>query len=490
LNHLSTSSSWPRAPLGPALLPFLTLDLGLPPPQNDYYRIDEPSGVSAIPSHGNNADSEYDPYAVDDYPATRDGYVAQKEERQKKPEPATGDEESKWIHRDKLAQIESQELRAAGIILPKQRAMSRPRRERSQDKMNAPSQRRATDASEQEYLSQSRSRKNSNQSERPAEVESPSWDLRLPQEIAEDPDETYWVPGGSIKGSRIPLAKASPAPVPVDYLERDAPMSRKASGSVLDEDFSISMPRTRSRSNSSAQALQDSDRGASGKQPAADGSPRKGAANGSGARKNSAVSKPPIASGRPKTRSGSKSRSTSTTRPTTRSGEMSPTSRSAPEGDPPWMVSAYKPDPRLPPDQQLLPTVAKRLQQEKWEQEGKFGNVYDKEFRPLNDEVAVKPPELKPPELERPKVAEERQDQWPLRVETMSPPPSRPGTSSYSTMPKIQDKPVISPLPSPRPFQQSHFQTTQAIRIPEPPEEQTQEKEKEKQAGCGCCMVM
>ena len=27
------------------------------------------------------------------------------------------------------------------------------------------------------------------------------------------------------------------------------------------------------------------------------------------------------------------------------------------EGDPPWMVSAYTPDPRLPPDQQLLPTA-------------------------------------------------------------------------------------------------------------------------------------
>ena len=65
------------------------------------------------------------------------------------------------------------------------------------------------------------------------------------------------------------------------------------------------------------------------------------------------------------------------------------------------MISAYKPDPRLPPDQQLLPTVAKRLQQEKWEQEGKFGNIYDKEFRPLNEEGFLKPPELeKPKEME------------------------------------------------------------------------------------------
>ena len=63
------------------------------------------------------------------------------------------------------------------------------------------------------------------------------------------------------------------------------------------------------------------------------------------------------------------------------------------EGEPPWMVSAFRPDPRLPPEQQLLPTVAKRLQQEKWEREGKVGNVYDKEFRPLTDEGFLEPPE-------------------------------------------------------------------------------------------------
>ncbi len=31
------------------------------------------------------------------------------------------EEDSKWIHRDKLAKIESEELQAAGIILPKAR---------------------------------------------------------------------------------------------------------------------------------------------------------------------------------------------------------------------------------------------------------------------------------------------------------------------------------------------------------------------------------
>ena len=147
------------------------------------------------------------------------------------------------------------------------------------------------------------------------------------------------------------------------------------------------------------------------------------------------------------------------------------------------MVSAYKPDPRLPPDQQLLPTVAKRLQQEKWEQEGKFGNIYDKEFRPLNEESFSKPPA---PTLETAKEGEERQDEWPLRGEAASPTLSRPGTSSYSTMPKIQDSATKSPLASPKPAQPNEMQPTEVTRVPEPPEE-PDEKAK---GGCGCCVIM
>jgi hypothetical protein len=35
----------------------------------------------------------------------------------------------------------------------------------------------------------------------------------------------------------------------------------------------------------------------------------------------------------------------------------------SPEGDPPWMASMYKPDPRTPPDEQILPTHAKLMLQ-------------------------------------------------------------------------------------------------------------------------------
>jgi hypothetical protein len=140
----------------------------------------------------------------------------------------------------------------------------------------------------------------------------------------------------------------------------------------------------------------------------------------------------------------------------------------------------YKPDPRLPPDQQLLPTVAKRLQQEQWEKEGKFGNTYDKDFRPLNDEEIQAPENVS-------QIADghdqnlENHTEWPLRMPKSDVASTeRPGTGSgYSTIPKIQDippspmSPRIVSTPQPTPLQ-----------IEEPPEERNESK------GCGCCVVM
>lgn len=394
------------------------------------------------------------------------------------------DDENKWIHRDKLAKIESEELQAAGIVLPKPRSQSRPRRERSTEKMNG---RRATDASDHQPMP--RSRKNSvaqrsTSDERTPELESGPWDLRLPEEIAED-DGEYWISSDTLAGkSRIPVAKQSPAPIPVDYLDRDAPVPRKMSGTISpDDDFMLAVAKPRSRSGS-IPVLDIA--GQSTRRSVTEGSPKK--SNATGPRKPSAASaKSGATAGRPKTRSGPSRDNGTTTRPTTRSGELSP---KAPEGEPPWMVSAYKPDPRLPPDQQLLPTVAKRLQQEKWEKEGKFGSVYDKEFRPLTDEGFGRPPPFKPMEEQIPQ-AENKQDEWPLRTGMKSPTPSRPGTSSYSTMPKIQDAPMPTPLASPR-LPMTPSQPTQVTRVPSAPEQpQMSEKEsKKKSGGCGCCVVM
>ncbi|KAI1090765.1 hypothetical protein F5B19DRAFT_300531 [Rostrohypoxylon terebratum] len=427
--------------------------------------------------HYGNGDSFYDPYSTDNYRPNKDPRSSQSNSisDHKRPNADVSpddDEHSKWIHRDKLARIESQELQAAGIILPKPRAQSRPRRDRSPEKTNG--RRRVTDASD--HPPTARSRKNSELSlDKTIDHEVPSWDLRLPEEIAEDPGE-YWVTNDSGK-SRIPVAKVSPAPIPMDFLERDAPVTRKSSFAMLDEDASIAIPKPRSRSGS-ANIRDEAPKIQPTKRNVTEGSPKKST---TGARKGSVATKT-AAQGRSKSRTGPASRSGSTTRPTTRSGEMSPISKAAPEGEPPWMVSAYKPDPRLPPDQQLLPTVAKRLQQEKWEQEGKFGNIYDKEFRPLNEEGF-----LKPPESEKPKEVEEKQEEWPLRPDAKSPNTSRPGTSSYSTMPKIQGAPAITPLASPLSMQPPQVQPAPSVRAPtqvEEPEEDT------KKSGCGCCIVM
>ena len=136
----------------------------------------------------------------------------------------------------------------------------------------------------------------------------------------------------------------------------------------------------------------------------------------------------------------------------------------------------YKPDPRLPPDQQLLPTVARRLQQEQWEKDGKFGNVYDRDFRPLNDEEIKMPePAAIAPEEKPEAKQDELAPQWPLR-KARSPEPSRPGTSSgYSTMPRIQNTPSRIQSPKLAQFPVHGFEPEQAPQ---------------KKKGCGCCVVM
>ncbi|KAK4138529.1 hypothetical protein BT67DRAFT_12328 [Trichocladium antarcticum] len=409
-----------------------------------------------------------------------------------------GDENSKWIHRDKLARIESEELQAAGIFLPRQRdrarskSQNRSRREPSQDKGNGSG--RSIGGSEQ---AATRSRKNSaatSSDTRTLDITPvPSWDLRLPEEIMEEVDGSRMSSSG--KGSsRIPVAKISPVPIPSEHIARDTRLARKRDSSPGEED-SITYPKTRARSGSTTNTLAKAANPVTVPPPnkRADVNPKKPISA-------TAIKKPKPANGvagRPRTRGGpskdsTSSKGTGTTRPTTRSGERDfSTSNSKPmEGEPPWMVSSYRPDPRLPPDQQLLPTVAKRLQQEKWEREGKFGSVYDKEFRPLTDVGLLDPPEHSTATDKQTEEAAEKEGKkedggpdWPLKPEAKS--PTLPGrTNSYSTMPKIADKSTVAspvspgtPGPQPRPIA--------TVKVPEAPEEPS-----EKKGGCGCCIVM
>lgn len=427
-------------------------------------------------------------------PASRNGTTGRRATTDSKPGHIDGmyDENSKWIHRDKLAQIESEELQAAGFILPKPRSHSRVRRDTRQSDQSSIHQ-KAGDGPASESHAPSRSRKNSNATDRNvADVDAPSWDLRLPDEIAEEDSAGFCVANGLTKGgTRIPVAKLSPAPIPLDYLERPTPVSRKNTSdgiSLLDVD-SITYQKPRSRSASMKQQEGSAPAAPAGKRSATDASSRKPTASAPGSRKPS--SRVTSAGQRPKTRSGPNKDSISSsngTRPSTRSGELNLGSSSSkqPEGDPPWMLSAYKPDPRLPPDQQLLPTVARRLQQEKWEKEGKFGNVLDKEFRPLTDDGFRQPPEKREgePEPKSPDANAAQSDQWPLSEQV--PRSITPKPNSYSTMPRIQDKPPqTSPLPSPRPnSMQQQPMSPAAARVPEQQEAEKQSK------GCGCCVVM
>lgn len=381
------------------------------------------------------------------------------------------EDDSKWIHRDKLAKIESQELQAAGIFIPRARAPSKQRRDRSRSAM-----RRGTDSSEHSH--NPRSRKNSTHESRPENVVN-SWDLRTPEEIAEEEANAYFAskPAVAKGGSRIPVPKASPAPMTDTF----PPGARKITDSPEDEPLTNVKTRSRSTSIKGSDAASISGIPAA-KRSVTDVSPKKAPRKTSGSRP------PTTATGRPKTRSGSnrESNGSISTRPSTRSGELNV--NKAPEGDPPWMINSYKPDPRLPPDQQLLPTVARRLQQEKWEKEGKFGDVYDKEFRPLNDHSLL-PPEATESEKQTTSDGQHAEDEWPLRLEPAKS-PTRLG-SSYSTMPKIQDTPH-TPLASPRtpvtPHTPQHDTTPQSA--PKPVVERKPEPVDDDKGGCGCCVVM
>ncbi|CAG7565245.1 unnamed protein product [Fusarium equiseti] len=414
------------------------------------------------------------------------------------------DEGSKWIHRDKLARIENEELQAAGIYIPRARNQSKQRRgdrDRSRSAM-----RRGTDASE------TRSRKNSTAVDaRSPETTGEPWDLRTPEEIAEEESNAYFHPNNHKGGSRIPVAKVSPVPISIDRFERASIATRKTSSSPEDERI-LTNEKARPGSahmmkgsdamsiNSNFNSSLPAPKRAATENP----SPKK---NANGPRKTSGPSKTgTTGTARPKTRSGSIGNSISTTRPSTRSGELSAATK-APEGDPPWMINSYKPDPRLPPDQQLLPTVARRLQQEKWEKEGKFGDVYDKDFRPLNDNALGKEhrdhADRSEEENERKEDGNAPEGEWPLKLEPVRSPTLRAG--GYSTMPKISDKPLTSPLPSPRtplspnapispnapaPEQPKEEQSTEPpVQEPQRPQRQ-QPADDDSKGGCGCCVVM
>lgn len=424
------------------------------------------------------------------------------------PEKYNNDPEG-WIHRDKLAKIESEELQAAGINLANaRRTISRGTSKRSNSK-ERPEKTFGTESGPRPI------REDKMASREPPVLEeddSRNWDLRSPEEIAADNAARSQTQGLRKSSSRIPVLTSSPLPIPAERVERETPLPRKRTlSNSMSPDEHTPLPKIRSRQNSSGSGmiLDDGDPilASGNRSVSTPSSPTK-----SKVIKPTATSSP--ASAAKKTTPGQRKTSappksgipTSTTspsqRPGTRSGEMDRprTAVNRPEGDPPWLATMYKPDPRLPPDQQIIPTHARKQQQAQWTEAGVVPNIYDREFSPLAVNTTDGLMKLPSPAAIIEKSGDH--DAWPLK-----PMPSmgkgsdqRPGTSgsqtaSYSTMPKVQNLGVKSPVAS---LSQSPVRGTfpntkdggtparmQQQRFDE--EDQTGKKEK----GClGCCVVM
>lgn len=423
-----------------------------------------------------------------------------------------------WIHRDKLKEIETRELEEAGYAVGRSsRSNSRSRSQtRHRSRKNSGEVADSLDADDH---GTHRRMVSTIPDEEPVREEQHMWDSRTSEEVAAEREA--WASRNNHSTprpgtSRIPIAKSTPAPVPSSFVERDAPLPRSRSGSVNwgVEGLAERGARVRSGSVSSQVLLNDVAAALEpqAKSPAQTTSSKSTPAKTPSAQKAKAPAKTPVSGVRktstqqrststPQTRGRNTSNNTSAKRPGTSSGSLSRPVTARPEGEAPWIATMYKPDPRLPPDQQIIPTHAKRMQQEQWEQEGKPGTIYDREFRPLNTEDAFpnkRASQIQPLDLSIEQPPQNSPD-WPLPSPTKASPEQRPGTNmksptneggNYKLTPTIP--PTNPQAPSraasrtslhPAPTNTSVKQEGNVVRQPEPP------AEKETKKGC-CCIVM
>ncbi|KAI7535535.1 hypothetical protein KC317_g18650, partial [Hortaea werneckii] len=379
-----------------------------------------------------------------------------------KQHPRSRAEESAWIHRDKLAEIEIREMEEAGIhVRQSRRSESRGPADRKQERGSSRSMSRSElyrrgsrdrgdgedegDEGEEPTLSPhyasfddfSRRKRVSTipavEDEEEAEEAAAAYgqrpfdhnldsDFRTPEEIeAERAAHRQRITRPST--SRLPVSKVSPVPVPQTVVGRDSPLPRSRNGSGAwsghwdDQHYAR---RARSGSVGSQVMLEDSaafDPAAaaavtyptySSSRPTS--SHLHGGANETShhPRKARVPSKPGPTSGGPRkvsnttttttpgagpSRPGSSSTkqprqlstSTNRARPASSHKKTSPgrhrpsttTSQNntpRPEGEAPWIAGMYKPDPRLPQDQQMLPTHAKRMMLEQQAKAGGGGS--------------------------------------------------------------------------------------------------------------------
>jgi hypothetical protein len=420
-----------------------------------------------------------------------------------------------WIHRDKLKEIETRELEEAGFRVG--------RSSRSNSRSQSAS-RRARDRTNSESTEQSR---NGDERSEPRKRVStiPAGDEEAfedhPARSPTSQDETVEFQPASSKAnhtvrpstSRIPLPKTSGIPVPASVAERDAPLPRSRSGSTHLNGESIATMGARVRSGSvGSQVLLDDYEDGQERMPR-HGGHRRNTSTGSYSPPKSPQKSP--VKGKPSGKSNpsssrktsvqkkqTKSRTTSSTSPPNKrpgtSGGLAtrPTTAHRPEGEAPWIASMYKPDPRLPPDQQIIPTHAKRMQQEQWENEGRVGSMYDKDFRLLNDDdMAGKRlsqlANLDPIAIERAREEEAwplpsptKQDSSPLeKADTNTAKSPTMEQSAYKLTPTIPQGGDHAPAPRIAPPITPAQPKPEVTRMPEPKEEPKEKK------GL-CCIVM
>ena len=438
----------------------------------------------------------------------------------------------KWIHRDKLVRIENEELQAAGFHLATQRATSTRRRAQSRDRLGEETARTEQNDHWASKRVEKRPRISSMTNERAESPESREWDLRTPEEIAATDSarstKTYGFPTARKSGSKIPVLTSSPLPIPSERIDRDTPIPRKRnfSGSIEDDD-NFGSPRIRTRGNSvGSQNLVD-ETDVNNSTPtstnvtrstvrSAEATPSAVKTPG-GKGVIMTTSTPPSATrkvtpaGTRKTSNTHKPRVPSNSHnapplqhPPTRSTDPDrpKTAINRPEGEAPWLATMYKPDPRLPQDQQIIPTHVKKQQQQQQQQQQQIDKDgfthadHDREgslaYQPASEE---KRPSFSQPSPSPPAPGVEKgsdPNAWPLkpigRIRSSS--TSRPGTSGsgtggYSTMPKVISSPLNSPpvgaLGSP-----GLSSVPQSLRRSPPPGE----LDKKKERSCGCCVVM
>ncbi|KXT12131.1 hypothetical protein AC579_7500 [Pseudocercospora musae] len=472
---------------------------------------------------------------------------------QQQKRPSDFSDDSAWIHRDKLAQIEIQEMAEAGIyVRPSRRSQSagparedgissRPtsrsasRRQTHEHVTHVDREYAAAYPSQEEY-EQTRnrlaspatspqhdeppsllSRNESRHEDAPDELpDEPAYHYR---ELMPEPPPPKQLHNARPSTSRIPVSRVSPVPVPQQVVERDSPAPRsRAGGQRLSgswDEMQQYARKARSGSVGSAVLLDDPESKRTTTPPGS--SSNKGSSADEGSPTKATSPKKVAPTGRKGSTTGStipqpRAPSASATRRPGSSAGRPSTSQYTPEGDPPWIATMYKPDPRLPPDQQMLPTHAKRMMQDKWEKEGKTGTIYDKHFNLLNEEdmrPKNSPPltlhidrgangRLPPANTPSPKKispsGSTAGNGWPLsaRSEAGKSDASsmRPGTSggykitpTIPTTPSIQRSAAPSPVPPQVPMQGEAHNTTP--RVPDLDEKQEAAPKK----GC-CCVIM